>query len=206
MAIPSSASSRARLVVATLNAAKGAELAQLLEDGVPFQVVTLGALRPDAVSPAETGTSYAENALLKARAAAVLTGDLTLADDSGLEVDALGGGPGIHSARYGGPGLSDAERTRQLLAALEGVESGRRTARFRCVIALVEPGGREQLAEGVVEGIIAHAPRGTAGFGYDPVFIYPPLGRTFGELSDVEKAKVSHRGRAIAAVRRLLGG
>ena len=206
MAIPSSASSRARLVVATLNAAKGAELAQLLEDGVPFQVVTLGALRPDAVSPAETGTSYAENALLKARAAAVLTGDLTLADDSGLEVDALGGGPGIHSARYGGPGLSDAERTRQLLGALEGVESGRRTARFRCVIALVEPGGREQLAEGVVEGIIAHAPRGTAGFGYDPVFIYPPLGRTFGELSDVEKAKVSHRGRAIAAARRLLGG
>ena len=206
MAIPSSASSRARLVVATLNAAKGAELAQLLDDGVPFQVVTLGALRPDAVSPAETGTSYAENALLKARAAAVLTGDLTLADDSGLEVDALGGGPGIHSARYGGPGLSDAERTRQLLAALEGVESGRRTARFRCVIALVEPGGREQLAEGVVEGIIAHAPRGTAGFGYDPVFIYPPLGRTFGELSDVEKAKVSHRGRAIAAARRLLGG
>jgi len=206
VAIPSSASSRARLVVATLNAAKGAELAQLLEDGVPFQVVTLGALRPDAVSPAETGTSYAENALLKARAAAVLTGDLTLADDSGLEVDALGGGPGIHSARYGGPGLSDAERTRQLLAALEGVESGRRTARFRCVIALVEPGGREQLAEGVVEGIIAHAPRGTAGFGYDPVFIYPPLGRTFGELSDVEKAKVSHRGRAIAAARRLLGG
>jgi len=206
VAIPSSASSRARLVVATLNAAKGAELAQLLEDGVPFQVVTLGALRPDAVPPAETGASYAENALLKARAAAALTGDLTLADDSGLEVDALGGGPGIHSARYGGPGLSDAERTRQLLAALEGVESGRRTARFRCVIALVEPGGRELLAEGVVEGIIAHAPRGTAGFGYDPVFIYPPLGRTFGELSDVEKAKVSHRGRAIAAARRLLGG
>jgi XTP/dITP diphosphohydrolase len=86
------------------------------------------------------------------------------------------------------------------------VESGRRTARFRCVIALVEPGGKHQVAEGVVEGMIAYAPRGTGGFGYDPVFVYPPLGRTFGELSEVEKAKVSHRGRAIAAARRLLGG
>jgi len=203
--MPSSASNRARLVLATLNAAKGDELAALL-DGVPFEIVTLAALRPDAIPPDETGASYAENALLKARAAAALTGHLTLADDSGLEVDGLAGGPGLHSARYGGPGLSDAERTRRLLDALEGVEPGRRTARFRCVIALVEPGGKERLAEGLVEGTIATTPRGTGGFGYDPVFIYPPLGRSFGELSEVEKAKVSHRGRAIAAARRLLGG
>jgi XTP/dITP diphosphohydrolase len=205
VARPSSASSGRRLVLATLNLAKGQELAALLH-GVPFDVVSLGDLRPDVVAPAETGTSYAENALLKARAAAVLTGDLALADDSGLEVDALDGGPGIHSARFGGPGLSDADRTRRLLGALEGVAPGRRTARFRCVIALVDPGGEERLAEGVVEGIIADAPRGTGGLGYDPVFTYPPLGRTFGQLSEVEKSRVSHRGRAVAAARRLLGG
>ena len=203
--MPSSASSGRRLVLATLNTAKAHELAALLH-GVPFEIVLLGVLRPDAIAPAETGGSYAENALIKGRAAAALTGHLTLADDSGLEVDALDGAPGIQSARFGGPGLADADRTRRLLAALAGVDAGRRTARFRCVIALVDPGGTERLAEGVVEGRIADAPRGTGGFGYDPVFIYPPLGRTFGELSEVEKAKVSHRGRAIAATRRLLGG
>jgi XTP/dITP diphosphohydrolase len=205
VATPSSASSARRLVLATLNTAKGQELAALLH-GVPFEIVTLAALRPDTTPPAETGSSYAENALLKARAASALTGDLVLADDSGLEVDALGGAPGIHSARFGGPNLTDDERIRRLLGALEGVEGARRTARFRCVVALVEPGREERVTEGVVEGLIADAPRGTGGFGYDPVFVYPPLGRSFGELSEVQKAGVSHRGRAIAAARRLLGG
>jgi XTP/dITP diphosphohydrolase len=159
---------------------------------------------PGASLPEETGDSYAANALLKARAAARQTGCLALGDDSGLEVDALGGSPGLHSARFGGPGLDDAGRCARLLAALEGVDEPRRGARFRCVIALVDPGASEHLVEGVAEGVILTAPRGRGGFGYDPLFYYPPLGRTFAELADEEKALVSHRGRAVQAVRRLL--
>jgi XTP/dITP diphosphohydrolase len=120
-------------------------------------------------------------------------------------VDALGGAPGLRSARFGGPGLDDAGRCARLLAALEAVDETRRGARFRCVIALVDPGGGEHLVEGVADGVILTAPRGRGGFGYDPLFYYPPLGRTFAELSGDEKARVSHRGRAVAAVRRLLG-
>lgn len=161
---------------------------------------------PGATLPAETGATYRDNALLKARAAARLTGLPALADDSGLEVDALGGAPGLFSARYGGPGLDDAGRCARLLAALRGVPEGRRTARFRCVIALVDPRGGEHVVEGVAEGRIAEAPRGGGGFGYDPVFYYPPLGRTFAELTDTEKAEVSHRGRAARALRQLLAG
>jgi XTP/dITP diphosphohydrolase len=159
---------------------------------------------PGAAPPDETGSSYAANAFLKARLAARHTGLLALGDDSGLEVDALGGAPGLHSARFGGLGLDDAGRCERLLTALMGVEAARRTARFRCVIALVHPGGEERLVEGSAEGVILTAPRGRGGFGYDPLFYYPPLGQTFAELSDVEKAQVSHRGRAVATVRRLL--
>jgi XTP/dITP diphosphohydrolase len=161
---------------------------------------------PGASLPEETGATYRDNAILKARAAARLTGSPAVADDSGLEVDALGGAPGLLSARYGGPGLDDAGRCARLLAELRDVPEARRTARFRCVLALVEPGGREQVVEGVAEGRIAEAPRGRGGFGYDPVFYYPPLGRTFAELTDAEKAEVSHRGRAARALRRLLAG
>lgn len=194
--------SRRRLVLATLNAAKGRELAALLDD-VPFDVVTL-AVFPGATLPEETEDSYAGNALLKARAGARLTGELTLGDDSGLEVDALGGAPGIRSARFGGPDLDDAQRVALLLQTLAGVPPERRTAHFRCVIAIVDPRGAERVVEGSVSGIIAEAPRGAGGFGYDPAFFYPPLGRTFAELSGAEKRDVSHRGRAVAAARRLL--
>lgn len=159
---------------------------------------------PGATLPEESGDSYAANALIKARAAARITGALALGDDSGLEVDALGGAPGLRSSRFGGPGLDDAGRCRLLLAALHGVDESRRTARFRCVIALVGVDGREHLVEGAAEGRILTAPRGTGGFGYDPLFYYPPLGRTFAELSGPQKAQVSHRGRAVQAVRRLL--
>jgi XTP/dITP diphosphohydrolase len=159
---------------------------------------------PGATLPEETGDTYAANALIKARAGVRLTGALTLGDDSGLELDALDGAPGLHSARFGGFGLDDAGRNRLLLEALRGVEEARRTARFRCVIAMVDVDGREQLVEGAAEGRILTAPRGTGGFGYDPLFYYPPLGRTFGELSGPQKAQVSHRGRAVQAVRRLL--
>jgi len=202
VAIPSSASSRARLVVATLNAAKGAELAQLLEDGVPFQVVTLGALRPDAVPPAETGASYAENALLKARAAAALTGDLTLADDSGLEVDALGGAPGVRSRRFFGDDATPEERNRMLLALLDRVSD--RTARFVAVIALAQPDGRVETFDGEVRGEIAESPRGDDGFGYDPVFVIAEDGRTMAEVPREEKNAISHRGLAAAKLRAAL--
>ena len=201
--MPSASSrSRPRLVVATLNPAKGRELVDLLGD-VPFDIQLLADV-PGARLPAETGATYAENALLKARTAAKLTGALALGDDSGIEVDALDGAPGLYSARFGGAGLDDRGRLELLLERLRGVPAARRTARFRCVIALTGPARAEQVVEGVAEGVIAEAPRGKGGFGYDPVFFYPPLGRTFGELSDEDKAAVSHRGLALQAVRRLL--
>ena len=170
---------------------------------VPFRIKLLSEF-PDARLPEETGQTYAENALVKARTAACLTGALALGDDSGLEVDALGGAPGLHTARFGGPGLTDRARWELLLERLRDVPPARRTARFRCVIALADPARGEQVVEGVVEGVIAAAPRGSGGFGYDPVFFYPPLGRTFGEISDEDKQRVSHRGKALAAARRLL--
>ena len=196
--------SRPRLVLATLNPGKARELAALLGD-VPWELVALADL-PGAALPEETGATYAENALAKARHAARLTGARALADDSGIEVDALGGAPGVRSARFGGPGLDDAGRCALLLETLRGVEAARRTARFRCVIALADPDGRAELCEGVVEGVIAEAPRGRNGFGYDPVFVYPPLGRTLAELTPEEKARVDHRGQAARAARRLLRG
>jgi XTP/dITP diphosphohydrolase len=190
------------LVIATLNRGKQRELQALLGD-VPFEVRAL-ADYPGAVAPEENETTYRGNALLKARTAARSTSAWSLGDDSGLEVDALGGAPGLHSARYGGPGLDDAGRCARLLEALRDVPDERRTARFRCVIAIVDPAGREWIVEGVAEGTITRAPRGRSGFGYDPLFYYPPLGRTFAELSDAEKSEVSHRGRAAADARRVL--
>ena len=198
--VPSSSSPV--LVLATLNPHKGRELVALL-GAVPFQIKLLSEFL-DARLPEETGQTYAENALVKARTAARLTGARALGDDSGLEVDALGGAPGLHTARFGGPGLTDRARWELLLERLRDVPPARRTARFRCVIALAGPARGEQVVDGVVEGVIAAAPRGSGGFGYDPVFFYPPLGRTFGEISDEDKQRVSHRGKALAAARRLL--
>ena len=201
--MPSASSpSRPVLVLATLNPAKGRELVALLGT-VPFEIRMLADIS-GARLPEETGATYAENALVKARVAAELTGALALGDDSGLEVDALDGAPGLYTARFGGPGLDDRGRRALLLERLRGVPVPHRTARFRCVIALAGPARAEQVVEGVAEGLIAEAPRGTGGFGYDPVFFYPPLGRTFGDLSDEDKAAVSHRGLAVQAVRRLL--
>jgi XTP/dITP diphosphohydrolase len=199
---PASSASSPRLVLATLNRAKGRELAALLGD-VPYDLVLLADV-PGATLPEETGATYAENALIKARAAAGATHALALGDDSGLEVDALDGAPGVYSARFGGPGLDDAGRYTLLLERLRGVPPARRTARFRCVIALIDPAGPERVVEGTVEGVIAEAPRGARGFGYDPVFFYPPLGRTFGELEAPEKHRVDHRGAAVRAARPLL--
>jgi XTP/dITP diphosphohydrolase len=196
---------RPRLVLATLNRVKALELIAMLAD-VPFEVVCLSDVVPGAALPPEDEDTYTGNALLKARTGRKLTSALTLGDDSGLEVDALDGAPGLHSARFGGPGLDDAGRCRLLLEALRGVPDDRRTARFRCVIALAHPEGSERLVEGIAEGRILTEPRGASGFGYDPLFYFPPLGRSFAELSDPEKAEVSHRGRALREVRRVLSG
>jgi len=196
------ASSKRPVVLATLNPGKVRELARLLGD-LPIELVDLADV-PGASLPPETGATYVENALIKARAAHRLTGHAALGDDSGLEVEALGGAPGLHSARFGGPGLDDAGRVTLLLEHLRAVPAGKRSARFRCVIALVDESGGERAVEGVAEGEIAAAPRGDGGFGYDPVFFYPPLGRTFGELSDRDKERVSHRGLAARAARALL--
>jgi XTP/dITP diphosphohydrolase len=146
----------------------------------------------------ETGSTFAENAIIKADAFARVAGTcIVVADDSGLVVDALGGEPGIYSARYAGPGASDEDRSALVLARLEGVPSEQRTARFVCAIAVAGGGLPTAVREGVVEGEIAREPRGSGGFGYDPIFCYPPLGRTFGELDGETKARVSHRGRAL---------
>src|SRR5207249_10371557 len=158
-----------------LNPGKVRELVDLLGD-LPITLVSLREV-PGASLPPETGTTYRENALIKARAAHRLTGHAALGDDSGLEVEALGGAPGLHSARFGGPGLDDAGRVALLLERLRAVPAGQRAARFRCVIALVDECSRERVVEGVAEGEIAAAPRGAGGFGYDPIFFYPPLGR-----------------------------
>jgi XTP/dITP diphosphohydrolase len=132
------------------------------------------------------------------------TGAAALGDDSGIEVDALAGGPGLHSARWGGAELDDDGRNALLLERLRGVPAARRTARYRCVIAIVEPDGRERIVEGTVEGRITEALHGTGGFGYDPLFFYPPFGCTFGEVSAEAKHRVSHRGAAARAARALL--
>ncbi len=163
---------------------------------LPFEVVLLGDI-PGASLPPEGEHSYVENALAKARSAALLADAVALADDSGLEVDALGGLPGVTSARFGGEHLTDAERCALVLARIRGAAPGGRMARFRCVIALADPTGREATVEGTVEGRIAEAARGTGGFGYDPIFVYPPLARTFAELPPAVKAEVSHRAVAL---------
>ena len=192
----------AKLLIATHNAGKKAEYAQLLQ-GLDLELNTLSDLGIELVI-SEDGATFAQNALLKARGYAAATGLLTLADDSGLEVDALGGAPGVYTARYGSEGLSDEGRYRLLLENLRGIPDEQRTARFRCVIALAWPDGHTELAEGTCEGRIAHEPRGEHGFGYDPVFYLPEFGCTMAELPEGVKNRISHRARAAAAAREIL--
>mgnify|MGYP005838338991 CR=1 FL=1 len=191
-----------RLLVATRNRGKLREYQALLAD-LPVEWATLQDVGLD-LEVAETGATFAENARLKATAYAQASGLLTLADDSGLEVDALEGAPGVHSARYAGAGATDADRCRKLLAALGDTPPERRTARFRCVVAIAAPDGVVHTAEGVCEGRIAFAPRGENGFGYDPIFILAGRNLTMAQLSTAEKNVISHRGRALAAARPIL--
>ena len=183
-----------RLLVATRNPGKAREYKQLLCE-IPFEVTSLD---DEGVTEdvEETGDSFEENASLKARAYLSGSGLPTLADDSGLEVDALQGGPGVKSARYGGNGLSDEDRVTLLLENLKGVAWEDRTGRFRCVIAIVWPLGEVKTVTGVVDGLIQYEPKGTGGFGYDPVFYLPHLGRTMAELTLEEKNGLSHRAQA----------
>jgi len=193
------------LLVATTNTGKLAEIEAVLKD-LPIQVLSLSAVkdRPEVV---EDGKSYEENARKKARTLAEFSGYLTLADDSGLEVDALDGAPGIHSARYSGADGDDARNNEKLLRALQDLPWERRGARFVCVMALCRPasgGPQEWIFHGVCEGSIAFEPRGTNGFGYDPLFFYPPLAKTFGEVDREIKGRYSHRGEALAKLKQAL--
>lgn len=191
-----------KLLVATHNLGKKQEYADLL-GGLGLELVSLSEVGI-AHKVEETGDSYAENALQKARSYATVSGLLTLADDSGLDVDALCGAPGVHSARYAGEGASDEERYELLLSDLQDVPDEQRTARFRCVIALVWPDGRAQTVEGICEGRIALTPRGEHGFGYDPVFYVPEYRQTMAELAPETKNRISHRAQAAAKAREIL--
>ena len=183
-----------RLVLATANVGKARELRELVEAWGALDVQSLRDF-PDVGLPEEDGVTYVENALLKARAVAAATRLPALADDSGLEVDALSGAPGVRSARFA---PTDAARIARLLDALRGAVD--RRARFRCVVALAWPDGRTEHAEGVCTGRIAERADGVGGFGYDPVFVADELGRTFAAATREEKARVSHRARAVRAL------
>jgi len=193
-----------RLLLATNNPGKAAEYRALLE-GCGWELVTPRDLGL-SLEVEEVGGDYAENARIKAEAFAKASGLVALADDSGIEVDALGGAPGPLSARFGGEGASDQQRVALLLERLAGVPPERRSARFRCLIAVARPEGEVSLFEGRCEGRVAEEPRGEGGFGYDPVFLLPERGLTIAELPPEEKNAVSHRGRAARQARALLEG
>jgi XTP/dITP diphosphohydrolase len=191
------------IYIGSMNPKKAREMRELLAD----LAVEVRPLPPDARPVDEPGHTFAENALAKAVAFARQLNACVVADDSGLEVDALDGRPGVFSARYGGPEVSDEERCRLLLRELDGVPDERRTARFRCAIAFVAPngGGKELIAtDDKVEGRIGHAAVGDGGFGYDPIFV--PLGqeRTFAQMNATEKHQMSHRGKALRKFRQAL--
>ena len=191
-------SKAAVLVVATGNQGKRAEFSRLLA-GIPAMVADLSLAGPGYQAPPEDGETYADNARIKARAAAAATGCLALADDSGIEVAALGGRPGVHSARYGGPGLDDAGRVDHLLAALAQVPMAARDAEFVAHLAVAAPSGEiVAQSEARLAGRVALVPIGALGFGYDPIFIVPSIGETMAELAPAAKDVLSHRGRACA--------
>jgi XTP/dITP diphosphohydrolase len=191
-----------RLLVATTNHGKVAEYASLLA-GLDIELITLGQAGISQEAREDYNT-FAENARSKAEFYAGLSGLLTLADDSGLEVDALGGEPGVRSSRYAGDNASDSDRVNFLLKKLQGVPMEKRQARFKCVIAIASPGGRLDLVSGECEGVIALEPSGENGFGYDPIFYLPQYGKTIAEITTGQKNEISHRGRAAKKAREVL--
>ncbi|MEK6321499.1 MAG: RdgB/HAM1 family non-canonical purine NTP pyrophosphatase [Acidobacteriota bacterium] len=185
-------SKRVRILLATTNMGKLAELRQILGEQ---RIEVVGLSDSASTEEIETGSTFAENALLKARRFYSVSGAPTIADDSGLEVDALGGAPGIYSARYAGVVSGDGDRVAKLLDEMKDLPDELRRARFMCAAAVVWEGG-EKVFLGEVHGVILKTPRGANGFGYDPIFFYQPLGKSFAQLAASEKAHVSHRGQA----------
>ena len=183
-----------QIVLATHNRGKMEEMAAILGQ-LPVQLITLDTF-PEIGDIPETGNTLKENAFIKAETVHRLTGLPALADDTGLEVDALNGAPGIYSARYAGADATFDDNCQKMLKELHGIPVEKRTARFRTVIAFVN-GGEKEWVEGVAEGRIIEEKRGIGGFGYDPIFYYPPLRKTFAELDSVEKNSISHRGKAL---------
>ena len=184
------------IVLATRNPGKIAEIKALL----PGARIRPAASFPGCPEPEETGRTFEENALIKAQAVARYTGRTALADDSGLEVDALDGAPGVRSARYAGTDATDRDNLLRLLDALDGVPDADRTARFRCVMAVAAPDGRTWTEEGVCQGRILREPRGESGFGYDPLFVPAGYENTFGELDATVKNRISHRAKALRRI------
>ena len=194
--------SKPKILLATNNKAKVREYARLLQS-IPYQVVSLEDVNISE-QVEETGTSFEENAILKAKRYAELSGLTTIADDSGLEVDALCGEPGVRSARYAGEDASDKERIDFLLNKIVDVPWEKRHAQFRCVIAIAFPDGKVQICQGQCRGILTFKPLGDKGFGYDPIFYLPDLHKTMAELSMSEKNAISHRGKAAEEARKAL--
>ena len=190
------------LLVATTNRHKLEEYRTIFSD-IPFQLLSLNDIHLD-LDVEETGTTFQENAELKALTYARASGILSLADDSGIEIDALGGAPGIYSARFAGVDTPYEERFRIIFERLRGLSAAQRTAHFRCVITIAEPSGYHQSVEGSIDGVITDVPRGANGFGYDPIFLVPELGQTTAEIPPEQKNQISHRGRAARKARTLL--
>jgi XTP/dITP diphosphohydrolase len=188
-----------RIAIASRNAHKLREIGRICTDW-PVEWLTVDNHEGPWPDVEETGSTYLDNALLKARAGAAALGEPALADDSGIEVDALGGRPGPRSARFAGEDATDQQNLDELIRSLKGVPGSGRTARYRCVAVLAFPDGRELHAEGICEGTLVGKPRGTSGFGYDPIFVPEGWDRTMAELSDEEKDRISHRGRAFRAL------
>jgi XTP/dITP diphosphohydrolase len=195
---------RLELIVATRNRGKVREIQRALK-GLGLRIYSLGDFS-DAPEIEEDGKSFTENALKKARFYSKYFGKLTIADDSGLEVDILKGLPGIYSARYAGEGASNRENNRKLLREMEGIPLSKRGARFRCAIAMVSDEGKEVVAEGSCKGRIGFREAGKRGFGYDPLFILPQYGKTMAQLTLEEKNRISHRGKALTKIRKLIDG
>ena len=191
-----------RMIFATGNENKMVEIREILGD-LPLEILSMkqAGIRADIE---ENGTSFEENALIKAREVCRLAGEMVLADDSGLEIDYLNGEPGIYSARYMGENTSYRVKNKNLMERLEGVPNEKRTARFVCAIAAVFPDGKELVVRGTVEGIIGYEERGENGFGYGPIFYLPERGLTTAELPPEEKNSISHRGNALRKMKELL--
>ncbi|HWR21720.1 MAG TPA: RdgB/HAM1 family non-canonical purine NTP pyrophosphatase [Verrucomicrobiae bacterium] len=191
-----------QLVLATANVGKLQEIIAILSD-LRISFLSLASLH-GYIPPVESGVTYAENAAAKAKAAAEISGCWALADDSGIEVDALGGQPGVHSGRYLRLTATDQERNQRILELLDGIPLPQRGARFQCVVAVAGPGGELSIFHGICHGSIAEAPCGNSGFGYDPIFIVSDLGVTMAELPPDVKNRISHRARAIEKTKSLL--